>query len=279
MKTILHKSLSLFAITLFAFQAQGQACPEVWTENGTYKISTCGLSPELYMTINVSAAQGNPLVEWQPEITGDDETQLFTITDHRTPASAGLMEITANLTGIGAVTLCTDDASGHPNQTLTVRAGDPLSVEPGDYSGLDQFQRRRTSGFGGPGNDALFLRNPNGTNSRYGVIPTAAGDFVQFDGGGIDGLRFVLVAPLSTEELEVSSISISNPVDNELSIEGLNQNIKQVSVFSLMGQEILSGDVNDQSSLNFDVSDLSRGMYLVKFQGEKASFTKKFVKQ
>ncbi len=283
MKKTTLKISAFLLFAMFALQAYAQpACPDIWTENGTYKISTCGLTPELYMTINVSATPGNPLIEWQPEITGNDETQLFTITDHRTPASAGLMEITANITGVGAVTLCTADDSGHPNLTLTVRGGDPVSVTPlgGDYSGLDQFQRRKTNS-GVQGNDALFLRNPNGTNSRYGVTPSAAGDPVQFDGSGIDPLRFVLIAPLGTEEFNENSVFISNPVKDVLTIDGLNQTIKQISVYDLLGKQLITSKPEGNiTSTKMDLSGLNTGLYIVKLDGENgASFSKKIIKE
>lgn len=272
-KTITSKISVLLLLTLFAFQVQGQA---LWTTNGTYKISTSGLTPELYMTINTTS--GN--LEWAAELANNDPTQVWTITDHRTPASAGLMEITANIPSVGSFTMAVADISGHPSLTLVARAGDPVSVTElaGDYSGLDQFQRRKTSS-SVAGNDALFLRNPSGTNSRYGVVPSAAGDAVQFDGGGIDALQFHLIAALSTEDFDTSSVFISNPVNNELNIEGLTANVKQVSVYSLLGKQVLSKNVNQQATLSFDVSALSSGMYLVKMQGDKGSFVHKIVKQ
>ena len=275
MKKITLKISTFFLLTLFALQVYSQAaCPEVWTVNGTYKISTCGLTPELYMTIN--GATG--LLEWATELPGADPTQVWTITDHRTPANTGLMEITANIPGVGNFTMAVDDISAHPAYTLIARVGDPVSVSAGDWSGKDQFQRRRTSGFGGPGNDALFLQTTAGTNSRYGVIPSAAGDPVQFDGGGIDSLRFVLVAALSNNNFDASSISITNPVKNQLNIKGLTDNVNKVSIFSLLGQEVLSRKVDAKSSLSINVSTLSKGMYIVELSGNSGKFTKKIIK-
>ena len=276
MKKITLKISAFFLLTLFALQVKAQACPEVWTVNGTYKISTCGLTPELYMTIN----GGTGALEWAAEIPGADPTQVWTITDHRTPAGPGLMEITANIPGVGNFTMAVDDISAHPAYTLIARPGDPVSgAGTGDWSGKDQFQRRRTAGFGGPGNDALFLQTASGTNSRYGVIPSAAGDPVQFDGGGIDSLRFFLVAALSNNNFDASSISITNPVKNQLNINGLTDRVNKVSIFSLLGQEVLSRKVDTQSSINMDVSTLSKGMYIVELSGDSGKFTKKIIKQ
>jgi hypothetical protein len=281
---------------MFALQVQGQA---LYTEPGTYKISTSGLTPNLYITVNTSTGA----VEWAEELPGESELQLWTIKGHRTPASPGLVEITGNITGLGAVTLCTLDDSAHPLQTLAVRPGDPKSVafdnsdpDPanwvysGDRTGLDQFQRRKAKvnaeGLADPaganpanGNNALFLQNTVGTNSRYGVIPTAAGEAVQFDGGGIDVIQFHLITPLSTANFDTSSIFISNPVKNRLDIKGLTASVSKVSVYTLLGRTVITKDVSGNSAVSVDVSSLSAGMYIVKLQGENGSFSKKIVKQ
>ncbi|KAA5824849.1 T9SS type A sorting domain-containing protein [Algibacter amylolyticus] len=293
MKKITLKISAFFLLTMFALQVQGQA---LYSVEGTYKISTSGLSPNLYITVNTSLGT----VEWAEELPGEDETQLWTIKGHRTPADTGLIEITGNITGLGAVTLCTTDDSAHPNLTLAVRPGDPKSVayddttDPitysGDYSGLDQFQRRKAkvnaegladANGSNPadGNNALFLKNTLGGNSRYGVIPAAAGEAVQFDGAGIDVLQYHLVAPLSTIDFDTSSIFISNPVSNQLSIKGLSPNIKEVNVYSLLGKKVLSRAVINESDINVDTSALSSGLYIVKIQSENAEFSKKIVKQ
>lgn len=85
--------------------------------------------------------------------------------------------------------------------------------------------------------------------------------------------------PLSAKEFDTSSIFISNPVNNQLSIKGLPSNVKQVSVYSLLGQEVLTKKVDGQSSLNIDVSPLTSGMYLVEMKGDNGVFTKKIVKE
>lgn len=297
MKKITLKISAFLLLTMFALQVQGQA---LWTEEGVYKISTSGLTPNLYMTIDLTATPPAPFVNWQEELPGDDERQLFTIVGHRTPATLGLMEITANITGFGTVTLCTADDSAHPALTLTVRPGDPIEVayddttDPitysADHSGLDQFQRRKTkvdengladSAGTNPadGNNALFLKNTIGTNSRYGVIPSAVGDPVQFDGAGVDVIQYHLVQSLSTAEFDTSSIFISNPVNNQLNIKGLTANVSKVSVFNLLGGNVLTSNVEGQSSISLNVSALAAGMYIVKLQGANGTFSKKIIKQ
>ena len=290
-KQLLKLTLFAFVLLFGAASTQAQA---LWTENGVYKISTSGLTPNLYLTINLAASAGAPFVEWQPEKAGDDETQLFTIVDHRTPASPGLMEITANITGVGTVTLCTADDSAHPAQTLTVRAGEPktVTVNGGDYTGLDQFQRRKTkvnsegladSGGSNPadGNNALFLRNTNGTNSRYGIIPSAAGDPFQMDGAGIDVIQFHLVSSLSVNTFETNAFTINNPVNNQLTIKGTTDKVNQIAVFSVLGNKVLSKSINNQNGdINMNLSTLSTGLYIVEITGNNGErLTKKIIKE
>ncbi len=267
----MKKITSFLLLTMLVLQVQAQT----WTANGYYKISTSGLTPELFMTINGSTGA----LEWATELAGADPTQVWRITDHRTPASGGLMEITANIPGVGNFTMAVSDISAYPAVTLIARAGDPVSVAAGDLSGLDQFQRRKTSPAPPVGNNALFIQTPSGTNSRYGVIPTAAGEAVQFDGGGIDELKFHLVGVLSNSKFDTSSIFISSPVKNLLSVKGLTSNVKQVSVYSLLGSKVLTRKVEGQSAINVDVSALSSGMYIVELSGDAGKYAKKIIKQ
>lgn len=282
MKKITLKICAFALLAMSAFQVQAQNCPELWLEPGVYKLATCGLTPELYMTINGSTGQ----LEWAAEITPDNATQLWTVTDHREPASSGYVEITADITpGPGAFTMIVDqstyDGSGSdPEIRINVRPGLPIS-DTGDANyGYDQFQRRKATGWTGSGNNALFAKPPGQGNLRYSVAPTAAGDQVLFQNGGtINDIRFILVSTLSNEEFDTSSIFISNPVNNEISIKGLTAEVNSISVFSLIGKEVLTREVNGEASLTLDASALSSGMYLVKMEGENGSYTKKIVKQ
>ncbi len=248
--------MSLIALLMLFATSTVQA--QTWTENGTYKISVPG--QDLFMTINGSTGA----LEWAAELPGDDPTQVWTITDHRTPASAGLMEVWAEIPGVGKFTMTTNGvAEDHPNYTITVRPGEPISVEPlgEDYTGLDQFQRRKTSS-DIVGNNALFIKTPWGGNSRYGVVPTAAGDPVQFDGGGIDELVFTFIAGLPTAigDAEISSNGVyPNPSSN--GIFNLKESTDWV-VYSIAGSVVAQGN-----GVLVDISSASKGMYILKFDG------------
>lgn len=270
------KIVASFVLMMFSLSVQGQA----WTENGTYRISTSGLTPELFMTVDPS----NGSLTWAAELTGNDPTQVWTIVDHRTPVSAGYMEIYATIPNVGDFTMTVDQSTftgaGDKNITLTVRSGLPIADENDSNYGYDQFQRRKTADPPLEGNDALFVKPPGEGGSRYGVVPTAAGDLVEFDGGGIDQLKFYFIASaLSIDKLTESSVIMSNPVKDNVSITGLTAEIDQVNVYSLLGAKVLSKEVNNASSMQLNVGALSKGMYIVDFVGQNGNFTKKLIKQ
>ncbi|WP_296635394.1 T9SS type A sorting domain-containing protein [Polaribacter sp.] len=309
-KQLLKLTLFAFVMLLSFSTLQAQA---LWTTNGTYKISTSGLDTNLYLTINDQTGT----LEWAEEKDGDDPTQVWTVQDHRTPASTGLMEIFATIPELGNFTLTTTGVEAdHPNYTLSVKAGDPLEVEYtaptggdtpddtsddapavyfGDYSGLDQFQRRKAkvnadgladSAGANPedGNNALFIKTPWGGNSRYGIIPTAAGEAVQFDGGGIDVIQFHLVeaATASVNTFGVDAFVIINPVsNNQLTIKGATSKVSRLNVYSVLGNTVLSKVIDNQNGdISVNVSALSSGLYIVELNGENGErLTKKIIKQ
>ncbi|MFV9551394.1 T9SS type A sorting domain-containing protein [Algibacter sp. PT7-4] len=297
MKKITLKISVFLLLTMCVLQVQAQA---LWTENGTYKISTSGPTalpnPELYMTIN--GATGD--LEWAEELPGDDETQLWTVTGHRYAAAehdsgngASYMEVTATITGVGTFTMATNSvATDGNNITIIARPGEPMdnTADLSDLSGLDQFQRRKTkvdangnySSTGSTpsgGNNALFLKTPWSNGARFGVVPAAAGDPVQFNGSAPQPLQFHFVSALSAEKFDTSSIFVSNPVNEQLSIKGLPSNINKVSLYSLLGSEVITKKLDAQSSLAIDVSALTSGMYIVKMISDNGSFSKKIIKQ
>ena len=296
MKKITLKISAFLLLTMSALQVQAQTCPDIFLteEDGgqgdaVYKLATCGLSPELYLTINGSTGQ----LEWAEEITGAGAvTQNWLLQDHVMPSGTGFVQITADLSSLGAgswtmiVDQTTYDGSGaDPEVTINVRTGDPIADTADANYGYDQFQRRRESGWGGPGNNALFAKPPGQGNLRYTNTPVpAAGDPVVFKSAGtIQEMRWIYVEdlPLSTEEFDTSSVFISNPVKGELTIVGLNQSIKQISVYDLLGKQVITSNlVDDTTSTKLDVSALNTGLYIVKLEGENGqSLTKKIIKE
>ena len=287
MKKITLKISAFLLLVMSVLQVQAQNCPELYNEPGVYKLATCGLAgSELYMTIN-----GTGGLEWAEEITPDSPTQLWTVKDHRDLAPNGYVEITADLSSLGGgnwtmvVDETTFDATSATNNNVRINVMNRLPYTTGEGAalyGYDQFQRRKATGWSGAGNNALFAKPPGQGNLRYSVAPTAAGDPILFNNGGtINDIRFIFVQALSTEKFDTTSVFISNPVNDELTIKGLNQSIKQISVYDLLGKQVISNNLSDDTiSTNLDVSSLTTGLYIVKLEGENgASFTKKIVKK
>ena len=278
--------LTMLALTFFSVSLINAQEYEEYTQRGLYTIGAADGSG-LLITID-SGAPG--FLKWAAPIEGGSPTQQFAITDHPAPMSAGYVQITAEIPGLGAVRLGTNaenielDANGAPTKNITVimkQGAIVVDDAAADY-GYDQFQRRKATGWSGDGNNALFAKPPGQGNLRYSVAPTAAGDPILFNNGGtINDIRFIFVQAVSTEKFDTSSVFISNPVNDELTIKGLNQSIKQISVYDLLGKQVISGNLSDDTiSTNLDVSSLTTGLYIVKLEGENgASFTKKIVKK
>jgi hypothetical protein len=80
-----------------------------------------------------------------------------------------------------------------------------------------------------------------------------------------------------TETEKISPILFPNPTSGNLTITGLPANA-QISVYNLTGQLITDVQVKS-NAVNFDYTELPRGIYFVRVQSESYSGTIKFVKQ
>ncbi len=83
----------------------------------------------------------------------------------------------------------------------------------------------------------------------------------------------------STSDLKASDFFVSNPVQNELNVRGLNSNtIESITIYDIIGKEVLNTSVNaSQATLN--ISSLISGLYIVKLSNSTGSFTTKIIKQ
>ncbi|WP_435414374.1 T9SS type A sorting domain-containing protein [Polaribacter aestuariivivens] len=293
MKKQLLKFSLLALVVLFGASAAYAQADLLYTKPGWYKLGARGTN--LFMTIN--GATGN--LEWAEEITsGDTSTQEWRIQDHRTQAGAGFVEITSKAGGLDWTMTTSGVEADGKNLTITVEMRTPKEVEVlgGDLSGLDQFQRRKAkvdangdpdSGGANPaaGNNALFIKTPWDGGSRYGIIPSAAGDPVQFDGSGIDVLDYHFVRDIentaSVNTFGIDAFSISNPLNNQLVIKGATADVNKVTLYSVLGNKVLSKSISNQNGdISLDVSSLSTGLYIVEMNGVNGErFTKKVVKQ
>ena len=298
MKKITLKITAILFIALSAFQTSAQDVA-TYTKEGWYTLGAEGT--DLLMTIDGASLT---LIWAAPKTGADANLQQFRIANHRTPASAGLMEITADVTpGPGVITLTTNTEDPGPDATtgekralgLAIKIGAPKEVTPlvGDYSGLDQFQRRKTKvdadgnydtgGSNPAGNNSLFLRTTWDTGSRFGKAPVE-GEQVQFDNGAIDVIRFNFVKDLETASVNtfgIEAFSISNPINNTLTIKGATSKVSKVNVYSVLGNTVLSKSMNNISGdISLNTSSLSTGLYIIEMTGNNGErFTKKIIKQ
>ena len=101
--------------------------------------------------------------------------------------------------------------------------------------------------------------------------------------GAVDGTtevfydNFSLVENvLSTDEFLATSIKVfPNPANNILQINNVNQLVKSVQVFDLLGKEVYTE--NKLSNNKINVSNLNQGIYILKLNAENVSVTKKLI--
>jgi hypothetical protein len=93
-----------------------------------------------------------------------------------------------------------------------------------------------------------------------------------------DNLYFYKGTALSTEKFQTSNVKMyPNPVKNTLNIDA-NASINKVSVYTLLGQEVLSSSPKSNSA-SISTSSLSNGVYVVKTEIDGNINTSKFVKE
>lgn len=263
MKKITLKITTFLLFAVFALQVQGQAF------NGTpgiYKIKVKDSDPALFVTQDSGVTDA----KYQAAATaGNEDTQLFTIVAH---PSGTNWSITSQMTDEGALQPNdNDDANstlGFGTEALASDQQDRWEIR----DGINLFLDSDANGTAWDGLGAKRrIQVPSG-----GVV---AGKTLFMSGGTKVNFDFILVTQLSNDKFDSSSIFVSNPVNDVLSIKGLTPNVKQVSVYSLIGKEVMAKKVNGVSSLNLNVSPLASGMYLVEMKGDNGSFTKKIVKK
>jgi hypothetical protein len=102
---------------------------------------------------------------------------------------------------------------------------------------------------------------------------------------GVDDGEFEIVASaadatLSTEVFEKNTVALSyfpNPVSNKLTLKA-QQNIQNVSVFNMLGQEVIRTELNVQRG-DLDMSSLQSGPYFVKVSINDTVETIKIIKK
>jgi hypothetical protein len=93
-----------------------------------------------------------------------------------------------------------------------------------------------------------------------------------------DNLYFYKAATLGVSDNELLDVSMyPNPASDRLNISASNT-IKNASIFNILGKKVMSLEINKNSE-SIDVSNLSSGMYIIKYTIGNAVGTAKFIKQ
>ncbi|WP_204344058.1 T9SS type A sorting domain-containing protein [Psychroserpens algicola] len=273
MKTKLQKTLLLLVLALFAIQVNGQA----WGGSGaagTYRIKVN--TQDLYLTLPDDAplAPGSSQVLTYQPLDMTNNRQIFDIQQ----ISGNNYTITSVITGKGVVEI--DDTEANPK--VVVKGRDAADVpnqlhwwNPTRGTGTQLFSENNLS----PAPWGAAKRRVQ--NTTGGPLSGLSGTEVKCSGGSALKLDYEPSVTLSIDEFDTNSIFISNPVKEELTIDGLTANVKQISIYNLLGQRVLLSNIeNNTSSLKLDISSFSSGMYIVKLKGENFSnFSEKIIKE
>ena len=83
---------------------------------------------------------------------------------------------------------------------------------------------------------------------------------------------------LSTKDNDLVNLSMyPNPTSSKLTISAPNT-IKSAAIYNILGKQVMSLNINKNSE-SIDVSNLTSGMYLIKYNIDNAFGTAKFIKQ
>lgn len=271
MKNITIKIIAFLFLTVFAVQVQAQGNAYPTQSDGTFKIKVEG--QDLFLTL----PDEEPPVfgAWEQRLTYQalntvkPELQTFNVTyDSATCTACYFIE--SVIPGRGVVELL---LPGSQTASLGVIGNTTAAPSPDQ---LDRWNPTRGNG------TQLFSENICTTcgwsGSKRRVQTVALGAEVKVNGGTPTVFSWEAVS-LSNTSFDSSSIFISNPVNNEISVSGLTSNVKEVSVYSLLGKKVLSRNLSQETSVSIDASTLSSGIYVVKIAGDNGSFSKKIVKQ
>jgi len=97
-------------------------------------------------------------------------------------------------------------------------------------------------------------------------------------GRGAMGQVIISKSTLSTKQNQLSSLKVyPNPVSNQLTVSNNNE-ISAIAITNLLGQSVKAFKITPANSIAVDVSDLSKGIYLVKVESVGKSKILKIIK-
>lgn len=142
------------------------------------------------------------------------------------------------------------------------------------------FENIQLAGGGGHGNILLKMRTrPDLTISDE--VDAKADIYFDFNFPIETNVANTAFTVLSTNQFDKKqNVSIyPNPSDREINIETLAP-IQNIKIYDLHGRIVLSQNNSDSNlNLKLDVSNLSKGMYLIKLETSEGQFTQKLIKE
>lgn len=85
---------------------------------------------------------------------------------------------------------------------------------------------------------------------------------------------------LSNDDLELNDFSIfPNPVTQHIKVSNHKQvEIQKISIHNILGQEILSKKIKNQSDISLSVTALKAGIYFMRVHFDRGSYAYRFIK-
>lgn len=124
-----------------------------------------------------------------------------------------------------------------------------------------------------------FRIKPNAGFAIGDIIPNTAEIYFDYNPAIVTNtFETEFVETLSTTDFNFATISMyPNPTTTLLHFNSI-ETIKEIIVYDLLGNEVLAKN-NSGNEASLDVSNLSKGMYLIKFINDENSHTvRKFIK-
>ncbi|MFD0835639.1 T9SS type A sorting domain-containing protein [Mariniflexile aquimaris] len=207
-----------------------------------------------YWTVDIA----NSNIITADEISPNNDAQIFEV---KSVGSNGYYNISCTLTGWDAVRF--ESLNVYPTTTAT-----PTT----DTNNTRIFE------FVSNGSGAYDIHTPQTTTGRYAY--DNSGD-VNYTSSATANTKWLLenTNPLSNADFDRNSVFISNPIDNEIIIDGLEKKVNKIEVFNIDGKTIVVKNVKGASSIRIDANTLTSGLYFVKFYGEASIYTRKIIKR
>ena len=88
----------------------------------------------------------------------------------------------------------------------------------------------------------------------------------------------VSLSPTATVQISDEEINIINPISDQIQIQSNSEINGNVAVFDVQGKLIIHAEVNNQSNVNINSSNLGSGVYIVRIQSGNKIFSRKLIK-